>query len=64
MLELSAAVHKKKGISDQKIERLFFLHPYIGMFICCVVMPTLVLAAVAMVTCMIILPVAFIMGWL
>lgn len=64
MLRLSAAVHKKEMAFDEKLEHIFFCHPYLGMFFACIVAPIMVLVAVALGTCIIALPMGLIFGWL
>lgn len=64
MLRLSAAVHKKEMECDKKLERIFFRHPYFGMFLVGIVAPIMVLATVALGTCIFALPMGLIFGWL
>lgn len=64
MLKLSAIVHTQNKVTDKDMERMFFYHPYIGMFLCCIAMPILVLAAVSAGCCAVMLPISFLMGWL
>lgn len=64
MLKLFAAVHRKELELDEKLERVFFRHPYFGMFLVGIVAPIMVLAAVFLVTCAVVLPLGLIFGWL
>lgn len=64
MLKLSAAVHGKELEFDEKLERLFFRHPYFGMFLVGIVAPIMVLAALFLATCVAVLPLELIFGWL
>lgn len=64
MLKLSTAVHRKELELDEKLERIFFHHPYFGMFLVGIVAPIMVLAAVFLATCAVALPLGLIFGWL
>ena len=64
MLRLSVAVHKKEMEFDEKMGRIFFRHPYFSMFLVGIVAPVMVLAAVALCTCILVLPMGLVFGWL
>lgn len=64
MLRLSAAVHKKEMEFDEKMEQIFLRHPYFGMFLVGIVAPIMVVAAVALFTCILALPMGLIFGWM
>ncbi len=64
MLRLSAVKHKKDGSFDEKVEHIFFLHPYFTLFFYGMVVPIMILVAVVFGTCIIALPLGLILGWL
>lgn len=45
-------------------DRFFFHHPYFGFLFATIGMPLLILAAVAVCTTVIMLPISYFMGWL
>ena len=64
MLKLSAAVQEKERAFDKKLERIYFLHPHLAMFLACLAAPILVLAAVILSTLIVALPIGLLLGWL
>ncbi len=64
MLKLLSEVGKRKKQSDEDLERFFFHHPTKGVFICLVVMPLIIFAAVITACMAIVLPISFFMGWM
>lgn len=64
MLKLCTMIHTRKELTDQDVERFLFHHPYIGILLCSIVMPMLLLMSVSALCCAVMLPISFFMGWL
>lgn len=64
MLKLSAMVHTRKKGTVQEMERFLSHHPQMELFLCCLVLPLLVLMAVSVLCCTVMFPISFFMGWL
>lgn len=64
MTAIIKSIHKFEDDFDRKAERFAFHHPYIAFAMMFIGIPLFTLMAVAASTTVLILPVAWILGWL
>ncbi len=64
MTALLKSIHKFEDKFDRRAERFAFRHPYLAFFAMFIGMPIFILAAVAVCTTVVTLPLALVFGWL